>query len=186
MGTIEPRARQVILVGLADALLRQGSRNGETHLQKATYFLQTLARVPLDFEFIPYKHGPFSFALRDELAVLRADTLFEVTPTSYHVQAIQGPTERGLRLWQSSRECTTWTNALEWTAQVVGNKGVAELERLSTALFVTTQSVGASVPRSDRAARLCEMKPHITDDEAHLAIDVIDELIVDAKSRFSD
>jgi hypothetical protein len=186
MGSIEPRARQVILLGLADALLRQGSRNGETHLQKATYFLQTLARVPLDFEFIPYKHGPFSFALRDELAVLRADTLFEVTPTYYHVQAIQGPTERGLKLWQSSTERVTWTTSLEWTAQTVGNKGVAELERLSTALFVTMQRADSPVPKRDRALRLCEMKPHITEDEAHLAVDVIDELIIDARSQFAD
>jgi hypothetical protein len=186
MGSIEPRARQVILLGLADALLRQGSRNGETHLQKATYILQTLAHVPLDFEFIPYKHGPFSFALRDELAVLRADTLFEVTPTYYHVQAIQGPTERGLKLWQASSERATWTTSLEWTANTVGNKGVAELERLSTALYVTMQSISVSAPKSDRAQRLCEMKPHITEDEAHLAIDIIDELIVDAHAQFSD
>ena len=91
MESFEPlaqRARQAILLGLADALLRQGSRNGETHLQKATYVLQTLAGVPLGFAFIPYKHGPFSFALRDELAVMRADALLEVTPTRYHVQAI--------------------------------------------------------------------------------------------------
>lgn len=186
MGSFELRSRQVILVGLADALLRQGSRNGETHLQKATYILQTLARVPLNFEFIPYKHGPFSFALRDELAVLRADTLFEVTPTYYHVQAIQGPTERGLKLWQASTERTTWTDPIEWTAQTVGNKGVAELERLSTALYVTMQSTGVTVPNIDRAVRLREMKPHIVEDEAQRAIEIIDELILDAQSQFTD
>ena len=36
--------------------------------------------VPLWFEFVLYKHGPYSFALTDELMRMRADRLLEWVP----------------------------------------------------------------------------------------------------------
>jgi hypothetical protein len=65
--------RDAILLELIDKLERRGSWCGETHIQKATFFLQEMLRVPMDFGFILYKHGPFSFELRDELTAMRAD-----------------------------------------------------------------------------------------------------------------
>ena len=46
---------------------------GETHIQKTAYFLQGLVSVPLDYEFIIYKHGPYSFDLHDDLMAMRAN-----------------------------------------------------------------------------------------------------------------
>jgi uncharacterized protein YwgA len=62
-----------ILLSLTERLKEQGSWAGETHVQKATYILTKVLGVPLDFEFILYKHGPFSFDLRNELSALRAE-----------------------------------------------------------------------------------------------------------------
>ena len=59
--------RVAVLTKLTEKLHESGSWCGETHLQKAAYFLQELFNVLLVYEFILYKHGPFSFALRDEL-----------------------------------------------------------------------------------------------------------------------
>jgi uncharacterized protein YwgA len=53
---------------------------GETHIQKAVYFLQELLQVRLGFEFIMYKHGPYSFELTDELTTLRANRLLRLIP----------------------------------------------------------------------------------------------------------
>ena len=63
-------AQQAILSGLATRLGSRGSWVGETHLQKAAYLLSQLRGVDFDFDFILYKHGPFSFELRDELALM--------------------------------------------------------------------------------------------------------------------
>jgi uncharacterized protein YwgA len=41
------------------------------------YILETVLGVPSGFEFILYKHGPFSFDLRDELGSLRTDGFIE-------------------------------------------------------------------------------------------------------------
>jgi uncharacterized protein YwgA len=56
---------RAILVTLIKSLRSKGSWCGETHIQKAAFFLQQLTGVPIDFDFILYKHGPFSFDLRE-------------------------------------------------------------------------------------------------------------------------
>jgi len=67
--------RDVVILSLIENLKKKGSWCGETHIQKATYFLQELFDFPLGFEFILYKHGPFSFDLSDKLTAMRADML---------------------------------------------------------------------------------------------------------------
>jgi len=69
--------KSAIILDLATELLKRGSWCGETHLQKATFLLQELLETPTGFQFILYKHGPFSFELRDSLVELAADGLME-------------------------------------------------------------------------------------------------------------
>src|SRR6266545_4036200 len=59
--------RAALLTELVEQMRAHDSWCGETHLQKATYFLQELLDVEMDYDFVLYKHGPFSFDLRDEL-----------------------------------------------------------------------------------------------------------------------
>ena len=70
--------RASLIIDLIEKLTEKGSWCGETHIQKAVYFLQELTKVPMGFNFILYKHGPFSFDLRDELAAMRAYRLLEI------------------------------------------------------------------------------------------------------------
>jgi len=60
-----------LLVSLVEKMKNGGSWCGETHVQKCVYFLQQLLKVPMEFNCIMYKHGPYSFDLNDELAFLR-------------------------------------------------------------------------------------------------------------------
>ena len=69
-----------IVTKLAKRLRHYGSWCGETHIQKAMYLLQELLEVPTGFDFILYKHGPYSFDLGDELTSLRADGLLALEP----------------------------------------------------------------------------------------------------------
>ena len=61
---MERLQRAAILTELMDRLRADGSWCGETHVQKATYFLQEVLGVQTGFEYILYKHGPYSFDLR--------------------------------------------------------------------------------------------------------------------------
>ena len=68
--------RSAILLDLAAQLREHGSWTGETHVQKAAYFVQELLGVPSGFRFVLYRHGPFSFDLRASLNKLEAWAAF--------------------------------------------------------------------------------------------------------------
>ena len=88
--------RAAILTELMDQLRANGSWCGETHVQKATYFLQEVLGVPTGFEYILYKHGPYSFDLTADLTALRADFLMEFNHRSpgYGPGLVPTPTTR--------------------------------------------------------------------------------------------
>jgi hypothetical protein len=172
-------AQEAVIAGLARRLRDQGSWSGETHLQKATYLLAELLQVPFDFDFILYKHGPFSFELRDELGSMRVDRLLEREP---QVQPY-GPrllvTDEGQRLEERfPRTLRRYGEALDWVATVLGRRGVSELERLATALWVTRREPGASV--AQRATSLMNIKPHVDREAAVQAVEEIDRLALEA------
>ena len=170
------RLRQdALLLELADQLTRKGSWCGETHLQKATYFLQELRRVPLEFEFVLYKHGPFSFDLRDELTAMRAD--------GFLVLSERGPYGPSLVMTQRSVELRLdypktlqkYEGDIEFVSDALGTKNVAYLEKLATALFVHFDH-GPDSERV-RARILHDLKPHISFLESLGAVKEVDGLI---------
>ena len=168
--------RVALVTSLVDRLREEGSWCGETHVQKAVYFLQALFDVPSNFEFILYKHGPFSFDLRDELTSLRADELIAL-----EVQLPYGPriitTERGKYIQEArTKTVEKWGEAVEFIAEKLGGKDVVELERLATALFVTKNTEEAASVE-ERAEELTRLKSHIQMDTATNAILELDAIV---------
>lgn len=159
----------VLLTVLAEKLLEKGSWCGETHLQKATYFLQELLEVPTGFDFILYKHGPFSFDLRDELTAMRADGLIALEPKQPAYGPSLVPTERCKKLQQLFlKTLDGYKNEVEFVAEKLGDKGVVDLERLATALYVTLEQPDKD--SIERARRIHELKPHVSVAEGESAI----------------
>lgn len=168
--------QDAVLVGLTRRLAAAGSWTGETHLQKSTYLLADLWEIRFDFDFILYKHGPFSFELRDELAALRADGLIEQFVENPRYGAKMRPTSAGLKLEeQFSRAISRYDASLDRATEVLADRGVKDLERLATAMWMTTEHPGASA--DDRAAELVKVKPHIAQGSALEAVKEIDELL---------
>jgi hypothetical protein len=169
-------AEEAVLVGLARRMRDSGSWVGETHLQKAAYLLHELGDVPFNFNFILYKHGPFSFELRDELGSMRADRLLEreIQVPPYGPRFVV--TDRGRDLEQRfARTMDRYSHALDWVAERLGDRGVVELERLATALWVTRESSDAAV--DERAKQLHQVKPHVPVADASAAVREIDEML---------
>lgn len=171
-------AQKTILVGLIKRLADKGSWAGETHLQKAAYLLAELRDVDFDFDFILYKHGPFSFELRDELASMRAEGLVD----GFAPNPRYGPrlvvTARGEELEeQFAKTMQRYGESLDWIADVLGDRGVMDLERLATAMWVTRQNPSESVRA--RAEVLTHVKPHILLDAAVESVEEIDRLIAE-------
>ena len=170
-----------LIIDLLKKLRDKGSWCGETHIQKSIYFLQELTGVPMEFDFILYKHGPFAFDLRDELNAMRADDLIEHVfhPTPYGPSV--APTRSGINVHDHfPKTVKKYSRELDFVANYLGDKGVAELERMGTALYVTLKNKGADI--QTRAAEINELKPHIPVTEAHRAIEEVEKMRKDFRA----
>lgn len=167
-----------LITRLVERLREQGSWCGETHIQKTTYFLQKLMNVPLGFDFILYKHGPFSFELRDELTALRADELLTLEPDTRYSPRI-APTDK-CKYIQSRfpRTLNKYDHSISFVARKLGAKGVVQLERLGTALYVELQE---DVSPDQRIRKITALKPHISEHDARQAVSDVDRIIADRR-----
>jgi len=173
----------VLLTVLAEKLLKKRDWCGETHLQKATYFLQELLYVPTEFNFIMYKHGPFSFDLRDELTAMRADGLLELEPNPPPYGPSLVPTKRCQKLKQLFHETLDqYEKKLEFVAEKLGDKKVIQLEQLATALYVTLEQPDKGL--MERAGRVHELKPHVSVEEGKSTIEDLEVIIKEAGRSF--
>ncbi|NLO75992.1 MAG: hypothetical protein GX092_03820 [Clostridia bacterium] len=171
--------RQTVLLSLIEKMKVNGSWCGETHIQKCGYFLQELLSVPLGFEYILYKHGPFSFDLRDELGLMRSNMIIELINRSPFGSSIS-PGDAADSLKQMyPKTSTMYTKEIDFIVNKFANFGVAELERLATAFYVTTKHERES--NIERAKILNKLKPHVSLGEAKEAITSMEAIMKEAE-----
>jgi len=156
--------REVVLLDFVRRLKEGGSWCGETHIQKTTYFLQEFMKVPLDLNYIFYKHGPFSFELNDRLTALRGNDLVELRshpPYGPHLHASASAIKY---LEHFPQTIGNYESAMDFVVQKLAAKNVADLERLSTALYVRME-----MPNADErtlSAEMNRLKPHVSIQDA--------------------
>jgi hypothetical protein len=175
-----PTLHAATIAALDDALARRENWCGETHLQKVTYFLQEMLDVPLGLAYILYKHGPFSFELRDRLATMKADGILEAVrqPIPYGPRLLL--TEFGHQLIDDNdAQLCPIRPRLEFVAERLAPMGVTELERVATAHWVL-KKVAPQAPPEERARQLVELKPHIQLAQAIDATGQVDAMRVQA------
>ena len=161
--------RRAILLTLMGRLREQGSWCGETHVQKAAYFLQEMMDVPLDLNVILYLHGPYSADISAELSTLRADLLLDVVPRDPRYGPSLTPTHSAGQLTnQFPKTITKYAPAISFIAGKFGHMNVKELERLSTAHWIMRRD--PSLLDDEIVAELVRIKPHIPPDAARQAI----------------
>lgn len=174
--------RDAILISLIEAIRERGSWCGETHVQKATYLLQEMLGTPTGFDFILYKHGPFSFDLRDELSAMRADGFvsLRVQDPRYGPSMVPEPSADVLRR-RFPKTLREQEPRVKFVAERVGSGTVVDLERLATAFYVTTKMEHTTDPDA-LARRVNELKPHISVDQALDAVRTVKSWKRDAAS----
>lgn len=171
---------RAVLVTLINALREKGSWCGETHIQKAAFFLKKLAGVPVDFDFILYKHGPYSFDLHDELSVMRAFGLLDLEVSYPYGPRIANTDMGSTLLARFPKKPAQYQRQISFVADKLGDKGVVDLERLATAYFVTLDH-----PESDQETRskaIVKLKPHIAIDSARQAVADVDCLVEEVRA----
>ena len=128
-----------------------------------------------------YKHGPFSFDLRDELTSYRADGFVELEPQWPYGPRINSTDQSAYVQRSFAKTVAQYESCIEFVAEKLGSKGVAELERLATALFVTLHR-NPNSPMQDRAEHLSRIKPHVSLDDATVAVACVDQIIAEAQT----
>lgn len=167
--------RQALLITLLDALKANGSWCGETHIQKSAYFLSEGIGVPLDLEFVLYKHGPFSFELREVLGEMRGNFLIDLeSHLPYGPSLVVSESGRALAE-RFPNTVKRHASEVNFIATELGSCSVTELERLSTALYARLESPES--PQADNAVRINELKPHISIDLAGEAVAKVEDLL---------
>ncbi|MFZ5585983.1 MAG: hypothetical protein ACOZHQ_08655, partial [Thermodesulfobacteriota bacterium] len=139
--------------------------------------------VPLGYQFVLYRYGPFSFDLRDELTAMRVDEIIQLVPQSppygprYSVMK-QADYIQGL----FPKTLGRFDDKIQYIAEKLGDKGVAILERQATAYYVMAKLPDAST--QEQARELVRLKPHISIPEAEQAIQTIQAITQDAATKF--
>jgi len=161
-----------LVLELALSLKANGSWAGETHVQKAGYFLTTLLQVPMGVEFILYKHGPFSFELREVLTDMEANGFIKWQSIPPYGPSI-GEGELGSILRaRFPGLINIYRNQVDFVAGQLGSRNVANLERLATALYVSKEGYAGPA----RVNRIVELKPHVDVLLAEKAVDDLDRI----------
>lgn len=158
-----------VLTYLVERMRAAGGWAGETHVQKSAFVAQRLASVLTGFEFILYKHGPFSFDLRDELTSLRADGLLVLEPQPFPYGPKFKATEAAQDLQRRfPKTIGAHKDVLDYVSRALAGKAVDELERLATAFLAIDKLPGK--PDQERAQWINQRKPHVPPEEAMVAL----------------
>lgn len=165
-----------VVVELVRQLRSKGSWCGITHLQKAAYFLKALTGVPISSDFILYKHGPFASPFQSLVSHMLAHRLLERVPRDppYGPSLEPGP-RAPLLLNEYGPAAERFARETSFVSDRLADKGVVELEKLGTALWVTLNRPEA-VSVEERAREITELKKHISREEAEEAVRKVDRL----------
>lgn len=165
-----------IALEVINQLREAGSWTGKTHVIKTLFLAKELYKLKLPFEFILYKHGPYSFDAEDSLAAM------EVYGYAQQIDTVPG---YGRSFKQGSRaEVLTSRSVLSPSDQqkienlchALASYNVRELEGIATACWV--QNHESITEEQQIAQRLHELKPHIPVEEALERVKVLRALPV--------
>lgn len=158
---------QAIILSIVERLLSHGSWTGKTHVQKALSLLSESGRLNVPFEFVLYKHGPYSFDVESELEQMRSFGAVEVERNDDGYGVVLRPSARADYVKQSFQLSPDEESEIERICEFVGSRNVTELERLATAAWIRTREGISS--SEDVAERLHQLKPHVSIEAAKRA-----------------
>jgi uncharacterized protein YwgA len=125
-------SRCALVIDLVKRLREQGSWCGETHLQKAMYILQDIAKANFGYKFVIHKHGPYSFDLSNELTEMRAVGILEFHfPREGYGPSIR-VTDFGERVYKVNKESVERYGAVsKFLADWFASSDVRHLEKIA-------------------------------------------------------
>jgi hypothetical protein len=153
-------------IGVIAALVDKapGQTLGRTAVMKLLYFLQILKKVPLGYDFKLHTFGPFDSDVLDDLAyagvfgAVRERVVNQSQGYRYEIR----PGKRWADVQQQSGDLLEENRqAIDWVTHEFGHDSAADLELLSTIVFVDreNQKEGKGVDLKELAKQVCGIKP---------------------------
>ena len=172
--------RWAVVVQLVKSMKANEGWSGETHVQKTLFFLQELLNVPCGYQFVLYKHGPYSFDLHDDLGRMLTNQVLRLEPRLPYGPSF-GLEEVGNRVIQQKKAIVDqYRKNIHFIASALAKEDVRKLERLGTAFLLKKE-----FPSADEAAlasKIVELKPHVPDNLALEAVRAVAKIEQDAKA----
>jgi len=170
--------RYAVVLLVIEELRRKGSCCGETHIQKTVYFLERLFEGVLDYQFILYKYGPFSFNLRDDLGIMESMGVIKVVSQPSHSPKIipSKLAKKVKELFPKTLTCVK--EKVEFITDKLASKNVFELETLATSLYVESKLSNNS--DLEKAQEITRLKPHVSLREASEKLKEVKQILEDA------
>ncbi len=162
--------RKIALVSeLLDRIRANNVWAGPVHLQKSMFFLQEMRGVPLDFEFVLYRYGPYSFELQDEIEYIRGSGFlkwfFHDSP-GYATGLETTEASRNIRD-KLPKLMDKYEDDLAFVSENIGPMRSMQLERVSTSFYYMVKGLEGD---EDIAREVCKVKPHIDYSDAAEAV----------------
>ena len=165
--------KHAIILATIEKLSQHGSWTGKTHVQKALSLLRDTKSIDVPFQFVLYKHGPFSFDIVDELEQMQSYDAIRIDPNPEGYGVVLSPGDMAHYVREHAPLQSDEIAAIQQTCQFVGDRKMLELERLATASWIRHQEY--QTDPENVARRLHELKPHISLADAREADQVIRE-----------
>jgi hypothetical protein len=157
-----------IIISVIRNLKENGSLCCKTHIIKTLYLLKATKRIDIPFDFILYKHGPYSFDVEDSLALMKSYSAIEEDNENSGIygeslklgENADFPRKHRINVQLKEDEI----DIISEICKISGNKGVKELERLATAAWIVNEE---KVFNPEKVASLVhKLKPHIKEKQA--------------------
>lgn len=162
------------------ALVEKQHPLGRTAVMKLCYFLQTLRNVPLGYRFTLYSYGPFDASVLSDLSSAEALGGIESKTVLYsggYGYEISPATKRGRVKALAPSFIKKYGSDIKWVIERFGKFGSADLELLSTIIYVDHESARAKAKQAadTLAERVQEIKPHFKKSYVQKKVEYLEE-----------
>jgi len=148
---------------------------GRTLIQKTLFVANELHQLQVPFDFILYKHGPYSFDVDNAIHEMSSYRAVKVDPVSgYGVTITPGEGGKFVGKYGGSL-LPEAKSAITEASRTLAPMNVKELERIATAVWIYYRE-GIREP-GRISERLRQLKPHISDKGAQDAVGKLQDLL---------
>ena len=181
MSALSEPQQWALVAKLVERMASGNQWAGETHIQKALYFLKSMLGVPCQYGFVLYKHGPYSFDLHDDLGRMRADMVLQIEPRPPYGASFRLGDLGAAAIDREREAIAESASKIEFAVANLGGLDVRALERYATALYFKNEHGSLDLNALGRA--IVERKPHIREEEARTAVEWINGLEERARAQ---